>query len=85
MKTATTLAVAAAVTAALTAASVFAAEEAATEKCYGVAKAGKNDCTGNGVAGCAGSSIADGQGFIMLPKGLCERLKDGSITDPTKK
>lgn len=51
------------------------------EKCYGIAKAGKNDCGGAG-ASCAGSAKADGQGFIALPKGLCERLAHGSLTEP---
>ncbi len=49
------------------------------EKCYGVAKAGKNDCaTAN--SSCAGTSTMDDQkdAFIMVPKGLCERLTGGS-------
>ncbi len=50
------------------------------EKCYGVAKAGHNDCqTAN--SSCAGTSTVDNQGdaFIALPKGLCERLAGGSL------
>jgi uncharacterized membrane protein len=61
--------------------SVFAADEAATEKCYGVAKAGKNDCAGAGHA-CAGQSKADANGkeWIKLPAGTCERLVGGSLS-----
>jgi uncharacterized membrane protein len=61
---------------------VQAAEDAKTEKCYGVAKAGKNDCAGASHA-CAGQSKgADGSGkeWIELPKGTCERLVGGSLT-----
>lgn len=58
-----------------------AAAEGGKEKCYGVAKAGKNDC-GSGRITCAGSSKVDSDGaaFIVVPKGLCERLTGGSLT-----
>jgi uncharacterized membrane protein len=51
------------------------------EKCYGVAKAGKNDCAGPAHA-CAGQSkmSAGGKEWISLPKGTCERLSGGSLT-----
>lgn len=50
------------------------------EKCYGVAKAGHNDCQ-TASSSCAGTSTVDNQGdaFIALPKGLCERLAGGSL------
>jgi uncharacterized membrane protein len=50
------------------------------EKCYGVAKAGKNDCAGPAHA-CSGQSKADASGkdFIAVPKGTCERLSGGSL------
>jgi uncharacterized membrane protein len=51
------------------------------EKCYGIAKAGKNDCqTAN--SSCAGSSKRDGQGdaWIYVPKGSCERIVNASLT-----
>lgn len=53
------------------------------EKCYGVAKAGKNDCKTLSNA-CAGHSMSDGQkdAFIALPKGTCERLAGGSLEAP---
>ena len=50
------------------------------EKCYGVAKAGKNDCqTAN--SSCAGSSRRDGQkdAWLYVPAGACERLVNGSM------
>ncbi len=51
------------------------------EKCYGIAKAGKNDCTGGGVSTCAGHSKKDGEGFLLLPKGACERITGGSTKE----
>lgn len=62
--------------------SVQAADDANTEKCYGVAKAGKNDCAGAAHA-CSGQGKgADGSGkeWIKLPKGTCDRLVGGSLT-----
>jgi len=50
------------------------------EKCYGVAKAGKNDCqTAN--SSCAGTSRRDSQkdAWIFVPAGTCERLVGGSL------
>jgi uncharacterized membrane protein len=49
------------------------------EKCYGVVKAGKNDCqTAN--SSCAGTAKRDAQGdaWVYVPKGTCERLVGGS-------
>jgi len=50
------------------------------EKCYGVAKAGKNDCAGPAHA-CAGQSKTDASGkdFVAVPKGTCDRLAGGSM------
>ena len=50
------------------------------EKCFGIAKAGKNDCqTAN--SSCAGTSKRDRQGdaWIYVPKGTCDRVVDGSL------
>jgi len=60
------------------------AQAADSEKCFGVAKAGKNDCA-TPVSSCAGTSKADsnGQAFILLPKGTCEKIAGGS-TAPKK-
>lgn len=51
------------------------------EKCYGVVKAGSNDCAGKGHS-CAGqaSADADGNEFVALPKGVCDKLAGGSTT-----
>lgn len=52
----------------------------ATEKCYGVAKAGKNDCAANGHSCAAqGKKDADGKDWVKLPKGTCEKLAGGSL------
>lgn len=52
-----------------------------SEKCYGVVKAGKNDCQ-TSTSACAGTSTTDNQGdaFIFVAKGLCEKLVGGSLT-----
>jgi len=49
------------------------------EKCYGVAKAGKNDCAGPAHA-CSGQSKTDASGkdFVLVPQGTCDRLSGGS-------
>lgn len=51
------------------------------EKCYGVAKAGGNDCAAGAGTSCAGSSTEDDQGnaWMYLPKGTCERIVGGSL------
>lgn len=72
---------AAAVTMALsTAALTTPAQAAEMEKCYGVAKAGMNDCqTANG--SCAGTSKMDRahDAFIAVPKGTCAKIAGGSL------
>ncbi|GAJ78666.1 putative signal peptide protein [Vibrio sp. JCM 18905] len=52
------------------------------EKCYGVAKAGKNDCATKN-SSCAGTSKEDNQkdAFVVVPKGLCDKLAGGSTSD----
>lgn len=54
------------------------------EKCYGVAKAGKNDCKTDAHS-CAGQSKIDKDpaSFIEVPAGTCEKLNGGS-TAPKK-
>lgn len=56
-------------------------DSSAGEKCYGVAKKGMNDCA-TATSSCASSSNKDGQkdAFIILPKGLCDRIVGGSLT-----
>jgi uncharacterized membrane protein len=55
-------------------------EPKTTERCYGVAKAGKNDCGAPGHA-CAGlaKKDRDPNEYINLPKGTCERLVGGIV------
>jgi uncharacterized membrane protein len=50
------------------------------DKCYGISKAGKNDCAANGHA-CQGQSKVDANGkeWIYLPTGTCERVMNGSL------
>ena len=50
------------------------------EKCYGIAKAGKNDCAANGHA-CQGQSKADSNAkeWVYLPTGTCERIVGASV------
>ena len=50
------------------------------EKCYGIAKAGKNDCqTAN--SSCAGTSRRNAQGdaWVYVPKGSCDKIVGGSL------
>lgn len=49
------------------------------EKCYGIAKAGKNDCQTSSSA-CAGTSTSDNQkdAWIFVPKGTCGKIVGGS-------
>jgi uncharacterized membrane protein len=51
------------------------------EKCYGVARAGKNDCQ-TASSSCAGTSKRDGQkdAWIYVPAGTCARLVNGSAS-----
>ena len=52
------------------------------EKCYGIAKAGKNDCASTGNNSCGGTSKvnADPKAWIYVPDGYCERIVGGSKT-----
>lgn len=77
-------ALALAMSAALTiAATPIAAQAADTDKCFGVALKGKNDCKAGAGTTCAGTSKVDYQGnaWSMVPKGTCE--KTVSKTSPT--
>jgi len=75
-----------AVTGAITAALLLAASGPVLaadkmEKCYGVAKAGKNDCKAGPGTTCAGTSSKDRQGnaWVSVPAGTCEKLAGGSL------
>lgn len=49
------------------------------EKCYGIAKAGMNDCK-SGMHECKGHSKKSGDkaSFIVVPQGTCDRIAGGS-------
>ena len=79
----TKFAVAGALTAVLAAAPLAGAVAADMEKCYGVAKAGMNDCKAGEGTSCQGTSTMDGQknAWVLTPAGLCEKLVGGSLTE----
>lgn len=82
-----TLAATAAALAMLASGTVLAAEKPPMEKCYGVSKAGKNDCKAGAGTSCAGTSKVDYQGnaFSLVAKGSCTGIKtpkgNGSLTE----
>ena len=52
------------------------------EKCFGVAKAGMNDCSSNKSAhSCAGQATKnnDPMDFVAMPKGTCEKIAGGMV------
>ena len=59
---------------------LVAQEKGKAEKCYGVVKAGKNDCQ-TATSACAGTSTKDAQAdaWVYLPKGTCEKLVGGAL------
>lgn len=75
--TTTHAAIAASLALACAASSAHAADAAAkkTEKCYGVALAGKNDCAAGAGTSCAGTSKIDYQGsaWKLVPAGTCTK------------
>lgn len=48
-----------------------------TEKCYGVSKAGHNDCAAGAGTTCAGTARTDYQSdaWTLVEKGTCTRIK----------
>jgi len=53
------------------------------EKCYGVSKAGKNDCQ-TASSSCAGTSKKDAEAsaWLGVPKGTCEKIVGGMLSSP---
>ena len=53
-----------------------------SEKCYGVAQAGKNDCATEAHA-CKGQALATKSpgDFLNLPLGTCDKLVGSSLTE----
>ena len=76
----TTAIIAGALIAAIAAAGTASAQDAKTEKCYGIAKAGKNDCQ-TATSSCAGTSKKDGQtdAWLSVPAGVCAKINGGSL------
>jgi uncharacterized membrane protein len=52
-----------------------------TEHCYGIAKAGKNDCASaaHSCAGQASKDMSKGE-FVAVPVGTCAKIAGGSTT-----
>ena len=74
------IAIAAALAAAIAMPLAMPQAQGMTEKCYGVAKAGKNDCQTD-KSSCAGTSKKDAQvdAWIAVPKGTCDKIVGGSL------
>lgn len=78
----TRILVASAFAAAIAAPSLLSAQKPAempnfkAEKCYGIAKAGKNDCASAGNNSCGGTSKRDGdkKAWMFVPEGYCDRI-----------
>jgi len=77
----TTLTIAAALSSALLLAAHAQAQQPTTEKCFGIAKAGKNDCQ-TATSSCAGTSHKDAQvdSWLSVPKGVCLKIAGGSLS-----
>jgi uncharacterized membrane protein len=60
------------------------AQDGNQEKCYGIAKAGQNDC-GTATHGCAGLAAADRDpgDWKYVPKGTCEKA-GGKLVPPKR-
>ena len=82
-KVKTSIAVSSAITAALFMATAnhTLAGESGKEKCYGVAKAGENQCAAGPGTSCAGTSTIDNQtnAWIYVDKGTCLDMDGGSL------
>lgn len=62
-----------------------AAEKVEMEKCYGISKAGKNDCQ-TASSACAGTAKKDSQkdAWIYIPKGTCDKIVGGQLAAAKK-
>ncbi len=52
------------------------------EQCFGIAKAGMNDCSSNKSAhSCAGQATKnnDPMDFVAVPKGTCDKIAGGTL------
>ena len=80
------IAIAAGIAAGIAAPAYAAGEKPKMEKCYGIAKAGQNDCAAGPGTSCAGTSTKDYQGnaWKLVKAGSCTKIKtpkgNGSLT-----
>lgn len=83
-KTIAIAAVNAAIVCGLAAGASFANAAETQEKCYGVVKAGKNDCSSAKHA-CAGQGATDAaaEDWVYVPQGLCMKLVGGTTETTT--
>lgn len=61
----------------------MASAKPAMEKCFGIARAGQNDCSSKTAShACAGQSTKNGDktSFVVVPKGTCNKIVGGSTT-----
>lgn len=82
------IAAAAASVLALSFANVAHAQDSGKEKCYGIAKAGQNDCASlTGTHSCAGQSKMDNDvtSWKYVPKGTCKDMKGLSAAEAKAK
>ena len=70
-----------ALSAALSATAAPTPQPSGSEKCFGIAKAGKNDCAA-GTHSCTATSTRDGDkaSFVYLPTGACSKIVGASTT-----
>ncbi len=57
-----------------------AADKKDMEKCFGIAKEGKNDCASSKSAhSCSGQATKDSdpEDFVVVPKGTCDKIANG--------
>ncbi len=56
------------------------------ERCFGVARAGKNDCA-TATSACAGTAKQDfmKDAWVYVPKGTCQKLASGATVAPDTK
>lgn len=76
--------IASAVVAAISLSNAASAQDAKIEKCYGIAKAAKNDCQ-TATSSCAGTAKKDAQkdAFLSVPAGTCAKIVGASL-EPKK-
>ena len=56
------------------------------ERCYGIARASKNDCA-TSTSACSGSAKQDNQkdAWVYVPKGMCLKVAGGTLAQPDVK